>query len=85
VRVEVTVRGDRVEPEAEALEVGVGVPLLLALDADRAGELHAHSTPEQTRAFEAGATTVELVFDKPGQVDVEEHESGVLILRVLVR
>jgi len=34
--------------------------------------------------FEAGRSDVEITLDKPGSVDVEEHESETLILRILV-
>jgi hypothetical protein len=44
-----------------------------------------HSNPEQELAFRSGDNELRLTFDKPGQVDVEEHESGALILRVLVK
>ena len=44
-----------------------------------------HATPEQYQEFDEGRSTVEMAFDKPGAVDVEEHESGALVLRVLVK
>jgi hypothetical protein len=81
----ITVSGDQVTPVAQAVETEVGEVLRLAVQSNRPGELHVHSTPEQTVAFESGNTEIELTFDKPGQVDIEEHESGVLILRVLVQ
>jgi hypothetical protein len=85
VAVDVTIAGDDVSPMAQAVEVGVGEPLVLSVDSDRAGELHVHSNPEQTFALSAGREEIEITFDKPGQVDIEEHESGALLLRVLVR
>jgi hypothetical protein len=84
-RVAVTIKGDDVEPLAQQVEVGVGEKLVLEVTSDRAGELHVHSNPEQEPAFESGSSRVVLTFDKPGQVDVEEHASHSLILRVLVR
>jgi hypothetical protein len=83
-RVAVTIKGDDVKPVAQQVEVGVGEKLVLEVTSDRAGELHVHSNPEQEPAFESGSSRIVLTFDKPGQVDVEEHESGALILRVLV-
>ena len=81
---DVTIEGDAVTPMAQQVELGVGEELVLNMTSDRAGELHVHSNPEQEPAFKAGKSRVVLTFDKPGQVDVEEHESGALILRVLV-
>ena len=84
-RVAVTIKGDDVKPVAQQVEVGVGEKLVLEVTSDRAGELHVHSNPEQEPAFESGSSRIVLTFDKPGQVDVEEHESHSLLLRVLVR
>jgi hypothetical protein len=84
-QVAVTIKGDDVTPVAQQVEVGVGEKLVLEVTSDRAGELHVHSNPEQEPAFESGSSRIVLTFDKPGQVDVEEHESHSLILRVLVR
>jgi hypothetical protein len=83
--VEVTIEGDAVSPMAESVELEVGEPLVLDVTSDRAGELHVHSNPEQTFAVEPGSQTIEVVLDKPGQVDIEEHGSHALVLRVLVR
>jgi hypothetical protein len=82
--VQVTIAGADVSPMAQPVEIGVGEPLVLEIESDRVGELHVHSNPEQTFAIKAGHQTVEIVLDKPGQVDIEEHESDTLVLRVLV-
>ena len=83
--VAVTVAGSEVTPLAKTLELGVGETLALDITSDRVGELHVHSTPEKELNFEPGDTHLELEFDQPGSVDIEEHESGALILRVLVK
>ena len=80
-----TIRGGSVEPLAQSLKAEVGETVTLGITSDRAGELHVHSTPEQYEEFGAGRSKVEMTFDKPGAVDVEEHESGALVLRVLVQ
>ena len=85
VVVDVTVAGNDVTPVAQSVELGVGETLLLEINSDRAGELHVHSSPEQFADFEAGASELDFTFDKPGSVDIEEHESGALIVRVLVQ
>jgi cytoskeletal protein RodZ len=82
---EVTIEGGSVEPLAQSVEAEVGETVTLEITSDRAGELHVHSTPEQYREFGAGRSTVRMTFDKPGAVDVEEHDSGALVLRVLVQ
>ena len=67
------------------MKAKAGDVLLVTITSDRAGELHVHSSPEQEVAFGAGTTELEVELKQPGQVDIEEHESGVLIARVLVR
>ncbi len=81
----VTIEGGTVDPVAQSVEVEVGEPVTLKVTADRAGELHVHSSPEQYYDFGSGRSTIRMRFDKPGSVDVEEHESGALVLRVLVQ
>ena len=85
VTVDVTIVGDEVTPVAQSVELGVGETLLLDINSDRAGELHVHSSPEQFADFQPGSSELDLTFDKPGSVDVEEHGSSALIVRVLVR
>jgi hypothetical protein len=85
VVVDVSIVGDDVTPVAQRVELAVGETLLLEVNSDRAGELHVHSSPEQFADFEAGASRLDFTFDKPGSVDIEEHESGALIARVLVQ
>ena len=82
---EVEVEGDEVKPVAEQVDLAVGERLTITVESDRAGELHVHSSPEQFADFEAGASELDFTFDKPGSVDIEEHESGALIVRVLVQ
>lgn len=75
----VRIDGDAVSPNAAELDLGRGDPLTLRIAADRDGELHVHSRPEQYVEFEAGSSVHELVIDAPGTVEVEEHESGVVV------
>jgi plastocyanin len=82
--VDVTVDGDTISPTNEQLEIAVGDTVTLHVTADRSGELHVHSSPEQELEFEKGETDLPITLDKPGAVDVEEHASETLVLRILV-
>lgn len=82
--VEIEIEGDRIEPNGLLVEAEAGEPVVLQIRSDRAGEFHVHSAPEQVIGFEAGETRVELTIDRPGVVDVEEHESGVVVLQLEV-
>ena len=81
----VQVNGSDVSPSGKAITMSVGDVLTIEVTSDRAGELHVHSSPEQYVAFQAGETRRDLAIDKPGQVDIEEHDTGALVARLLVR
>src|SRR5207342_1811344 len=48
-------------------------PLKLHITADKAGEIHVHSSPEQHIEYTAGTTDKTLTIDQPGVIDVESH------------
>ncbi len=81
---DIDVEGDSISPTNEQVEIGVGDTVTLHVTSDRAGELHVHSSPEQELEFEEGETDLPITLDKPGSVDVEEHESETLVVRILV-
>jgi hypothetical protein len=81
---EIRIRGDQVMPSAKRVDLGTGERLLVTVRSDRAGELHVHSSPEQELAFSKGTSVVDIVVETPGIVEVEEHESGAVILRLYV-
>ncbi|SDS26748.1 hypothetical protein SAMN04488570_1499 [Nocardioides scoriae] len=74
----------QVTPAGKQVEVGVGEPFTLRVEADAPGELHIHSTPEQELAYEAGTTEKTLTLDRPGVVDIESHTLDQLVVRVEV-
>lgn len=83
--VTVTREGDSFTPNGERVELRVDQPLVLTIEADEAGELHVHSTPEQEIAYDAGTSEHEIVIDRPGVVEVESHEPDVILLQLEVR
>lgn len=83
--VEVSIAGDRVEPNSEHVELAAGEELVLEVTSDRAAEFHVHSSPEQVLEAPAGTSRHPLTIERPGVVDVEEHESGIVILQLEVR
>jgi predicted regulator of Ras-like GTPase activity (Roadblock/LC7/MglB family) len=82
---EIVVEGDRVEPDGRRVEVAAGEPVTLEIESDRPAELHVHSSPEQVLEVEAGTSSLTLVIDRPGIVDVEEHETGLVVVQLEVR
>jgi hypothetical protein len=83
--VDITFDGDTVTPNGERIDAKVGEPLTLNIDADAAGELHVHSTPEQEIAYDAGTSTHQVTFDQPGIVDIESHDLDKVVVQVEVR
>ena len=83
--IEVTFTGDSVSPSGERIDVSAGQPLTFEVTAEKAGEIHVHSDPEQTLEYDAGETTLELTLDRPGVVNVESHELDQVIVSVAVR
>ena len=85
VAVTVTREGDSFTPNGERVDLGVDQPLVLTIEADQAGELHVHSTPEQEIPYDAGTSEHEIVIDRPGVVEVESHEPDLVLLQLEVR
>ena len=85
VALTVTRDGDEFTPNGERVELAVDQTLVLTIDADEAGELHVHSTPEQEIEYDAGTSEHEIVIDRPGVVEVESHEPDVVLLQLEVR
>ena len=83
--VDITFKGDTVTPQGKEVEVKAGEPLKLHITADKAGEIHVHSSPEQHIEYGAGTTDKTLTIDQPGVVDVESHTLDKLILQLEVR
>ena len=69
----------------ERIELDIGQTLAVTITSDVAGELHVHSTPEQTIAYDAGTSEHEITIDRPGVVEVESHEPDVIVLQLEVR
>lgn len=85
VSVTITREGDTFTPNGERVDLAIGQTLDLTIEADTAGELHVHSTPEQEIAYEAGTSEHQITIDRPGVVEVESHEPEVVLLQLEVR
>ena len=83
--IDVTITGSSVTPNGERVEAAVGKPIKLVVTADRPGEIHVHSSPEQELRYHAGTTRLRLSIDQPGVVDVESHALEKTIVQLEVR
>ncbi|CUR54332.1 hypothetical protein [Nocardioides sp.] len=83
--VDITIKGDSVKPQGVLVEAELNAPVVLNFTSDRSGELHVHSKPEQVVEFGRGTSTQELIIKTPGIVDIEDHESGIVIAQLEVK
>lgn len=84
--IDVTIKGDSVTPNGERVEVAVNQEVDLHVTADKAGEIHVHSDPEQELEYDAGTSTVKIDgIDAPGTVDVESHALEKVIVQLEVK
>jgi hypothetical protein len=82
--IDIVVKNGTVTPSGDRVKASVGSPITLHIDADRAGEIHVHSSPEQEIAFPRGTSTRRLTIDKPGIVDVEDHALEQVVVQLQV-
>jgi len=82
--IDITIKGGKVTPNGERVKAKVGSPITLKIDADEAGEIHVHSTPEQEIEFAKGTSTKKLTIKQPGIVDVEDHALEQVIVQLQV-
>ena len=78
-------RATRSPRRARSAKIKAGKPLKLHITADKPGEIHVHSSPEQEIEYDAGTTDKTLTIDQPGVVDVESHSLDKLIVQLEVR
>lgn len=83
--IDITFSGDSVTPNGERVTVKAGQPIELVVKADKAGEIHVHSNPEQELEYGVGTTTLKLTIDQPGIVPVESHSLDKTILQLEVQ
>lgn len=83
--VDIMIKKGKVTPNGDRVEVEVGEPVTLRIDADQAGEIHVHATPEQEIEYARGTSTKKLRITRPGIVDVEDHHLEQVIVQLEVR
>lgn len=84
VTIDITFADGTVTPSGERVEVAAEQPIDLVVTADEPGEIHVHSSTEQTFAYGAGTETFKMQIDRPGVVEVESHELEQIIVQLEV-
>jgi predicted sugar kinase len=82
--IDITIKNGKVTPQGDRVKVKVDKPITLHIDADSAGQIHVHSTPEQHIDFGKGTSTKKLTIKQPGIVDVEDHALDKVIVQLEV-
>lgn len=87
VSFEITFVGDTVTPSGAEETIARGSDIELVVEADAPGELHVHSTPEQSLTYDAGTTTIPVALgnEPPGVVDIESHDLDKVVFRLTIR
>jgi hypothetical protein len=83
--IHITFSGSSVTPQGKRVEVSAGKPVTLVVKADKPGEIHVHSSPEQQLTYGAGTTRLKLTIDQPGIIEVESHTLEKTILQLEVK
>lgn len=86
VSFDITFEGDQVTPSGAEESIAQGSDIELVVQADKPGELHVHSSPEQELEYDAGTTTipVKLSNQAPGVIDIESHDLDVVVIRLTI-
>ena len=73
-KIAITFQGNDVTPSGTDIDVEVGQPVELDVTADKPGEIHVHSSPEQEYEYDARSSTIVVKpIEAPGWVTVESH------------
>ena len=83
--IKVTFKGDTVSPAGDRVTVKAGEEIAFDITADKPGEIHVHSSPEQEFEYDAGNSTKTLIIDRPGVVEVESHTLEKVIVQLEVK
>jgi len=84
--IDVTFQGDQTTPSGSVIDASVGQSITLHVTADKPGEIHVHSDPEQEFEYKAGTSDLKMTpIDKPGVVTVESHTLGKVLFKLQVR
>ncbi len=82
--IEVTIKDGNVTPNGDRIKVAAGSPITFKITSDVAGEMHVHSTPEQSLDFAAGETTDTITLDQPQVAAVELHDPALTVVQLQV-
>ena len=85
--IDITFDGNDVTPNGTDIDVKVGQRIEFDVTADKPGEIHVHSSPEEQEfEYDAGSSTLQVTpIPAPGQVVVESHTLGKTLFTLVAR
>jgi len=85
--IDITFDGNDVTPNGTDIDVKVGQRIELDVTADKPGEIHVHSSPEEQEfEYDAGSSTLQVTpIPAPGQVVVESHTLDKVLFTLVAR
>lgn len=86
-KIAITIHGSGTSPNGTDIDVRVGQPIELDVTADKPGEIHVHSSPqEQEFEYPQGTSTFHVTpIQAPGLVIVESHTLDKVLFKLQVR
>jgi glucose/arabinose dehydrogenase len=71
-------------PKATNQPVPLGSDVVLTVTSDVADEIHVHGYDEEENVDAGGTVTIDFTADQKGTFEVETHESGLLLVKLVV-
>jgi plastocyanin len=84
VTVNVTVANGKVNPSGATVKVKAGQTVLVTAVSDAADELHIHGYDKELALTPGKTTSVKFTADMKGTFEIETHESGKLVAKLVV-
>ncbi len=85
--IHITIKGSDTDPSGSNIDVAVGQKIEFDVTADKPGEIHVHSSPEEQEfEYPAGSHTFDVKpVPAPGQVTVESHTLDKVLFHLVAR
>lgn len=84
VTVNVTVANGKVNPSGASIKVKAGQSVLITGVSDTADQLHVHGYDKEVNLVPGKPASVKFIADMKGTFEVETHESGKLVAKLVV-
>jgi hypothetical protein len=84
VTINVTVANGKVNPSGQSIKVNAGQTVLVTAVSDAADELHIHGYDKELELAPGKPASVKFTADMKGTFEVETHESGKLVAKLVV-